>query len=273
MSAPLVVVDDRAGVRWLTLNRPDKRNALSKSLVAELATELERSAEDPAARVVVLAGAGQSFCAGYDLTEELTEDVGELQVVLRRDLDRLLALFDHPKPIVGRIQGHCLAGGCDLMMLCDVVVAAHDAVIGLPEITFGSAVVANVLPWLVGARKAKELMLTGERIDGDEAHRIGLVNRVVPEESLDDAVTEVASRIATFDPTVVRLTKQMVNRTLEAGGFRRALVESVDLSAIIEGSRSPERVEFDRIRDTEGLSAAITWREARLGAGGSEPPG
>ncbi len=271
MTDSLVLVEDRGGVRWLILNRPDKRNALSKPLVAELSAELERAAEDPDARVLVLAGAGQSFCAGYDLTEELTSDVGELQVVLRRDLDRLLALFDHPKPIVGRIHGHCLAGGCDLMMLCDVVVAAHDSIIGLPEITFGSAVVANVLPWLVGARKAKELMLTGDRIDGDEAHRLGLVNRVVPEDRLDDVVMDVAGRIATFDPTVVRLTKQMVNRTLETSGFRRALVESVDLSAIIEGSRSPERVEFDRIRDTEGLPAAIAWREARLAAG-SEPP-
>lgn len=261
----LVKIDQRGPARWLTLNRPDKLNALSKPMVAELSAALAAAADDPDARVIVLGGAGRSFCAGYDLTEELTSDVGELHVALRRDLDRLLELFDNPKPIIGRIHGHCLAGGCDLMMLCDVVVATPDTVIGLPEITFGSAVVANVLPWLVGARKAKEIMLTGERIDGKEAHRIGLVNRLADPEDLDEVVSGLAKRISTFDPTVVRLTKHMVNRTLDVAGFRHALVESAALSAVIEGARSPERVEFDRIRDTEGLPAAIAWREERLG--------
>lgn len=260
----LVLVEDRGDVRWLTLNRPDKLNALSKEMVGELDRCLDEAAASDDVRVIVLAGSGRSFCAGYDLTEELTSEVGELQVALRADLDRLLVLFDHPKPIVGRVQGHCLAGGCDLMMMCDIVVATEDAVFGLPEITFGSAPVANVLPWLVGARAAKELMLTGARIDGNEAHRLGLVNRVVGAADLDAAVTELADRIATFDPTAVRLTKQMVNRTLDGQGFRRSLVESVDLAAIIEAARTPERVEFDRIRDAEGLAAAIAWRESRL---------
>jgi enoyl-CoA hydratase len=264
MSEPPVLVEAKRGIRRLTLNRPGKLNALSKPLMAALGAALEEAAEDDSTRVVVLAGAGRSFCAGYDLTEELTTEVGELQRVLRRDLDRLLELFDHPKPIVARVQGHCLAGGLDLMMMCDVVVAATDAVLGLPEITFGSAPVANVLPWLVGARKAKELMLTGDRIDGIEAHRLGLVNRVVPAAELDAEVERIAHRIAAFDPVAVRLTKQMVNRTLDGAGFRRALVESVDLSAIIEGARTPERVEFDRIRQEEGLGAAIAWREGRL---------
>jgi enoyl-CoA hydratase len=265
MSEPLVLVDHRNGVRRLTLNRPDKLNALSKPLVAELSGALAEAAADDAVRVIVLAGAGRSFCAGYDLTEELTTDVDELQVVLRRDLDRLLELFDHPKPIVARIQGHCMAGGLDLMMMADIVVAASDAVFGLPEITFGSAPVANVLPWLVGARKAKELMLTGHRIDGVEAHRLGLVNQAVAPAALDEAVDALAQRIASFDPVTVRLTKQMVNRTLDGAGFRHALIESVDLSAIVEGSRTPERVEFDRIRDEQGLTAAVKWREDRLG--------
>lgn len=264
MSEPSVLVEVEGGIRRITLNRPDKLNALSRPLVAALGAALAEAAEDESTRVVVLAARGRSFCAGYDLTEDLTTDVGELQMVLRRDLDRLLELFDHPRPIVARVQGHCLAGGLDLTMLCDVVVAATDAVFGLPEITFGSAPVANVLPWLVGARKAKELMLTGTRIDGIEAHRLGLVNRVVPLEELDAAVDTIATRIAAFDPVAVRLTKQMVNRTLDGAGFRRSLVESVDLSAIIEGARTPERVEFDRIREEKGLTAAIAWREGRL---------
>jgi enoyl-CoA hydratase len=203
MSESLVRVEAERGIRRLTLNRPDKLNALSKPLMEALGEALEEAAQDDSTRVMVLAGAGRSFCAGYDLTEDLTTEVGVLQQVLRRDLDRLLELFDHPKPIVARVQGHCLAGGLDLTMLCDLVVASTDAVFGLPEITFGSAPVANVLPWLVGARKAKELMLTGERIDGVEAHRLGLVNRVVPPEDLDATVDGIANRIAAFDPVTV----------------------------------------------------------------------
>lgn len=264
MTGPLVTVEVERGIRRLTLNRPDKLNALSLPMVAELSASLAEAAGDRDTRVVVLAGAGRSFCAGYDLTEDLTADVGELQVVLRRDLDRLLELFDLPQPIIARVQGHCLAGGCDLMMLCDIVVAAEDAVFGWPEITFGSAAVANVLPWLVGARKAKELMLTGSRIDGVEAHRIGLVNRMVPPGELDEVVRELAQRLAAFDPVAVRLTKQSVNRTLDTAGFRQALIESVDLAALLEGSRTADRVQFDRIRREQGLRAAITWREGRL---------
>ncbi|HLU31286.1 MAG TPA: enoyl-CoA hydratase/isomerase family protein [Acidimicrobiia bacterium] len=265
MSEPVVLTSTADGVRRLTLNRPDQLNALSKELVAELLTAAADAADDPQVKVVVVAGAGRSLCAGYDLTEELTEHPGELERVLRQDLDRLLTIFDLPKPVIARVQGHCLAGGCDLMMMCDVVVAADDAVFGLPEITFGSAPVANVLPWLVGARRAKELMLSGERIDGREAHRIGLVNRVVDAAELDEEVDRIARRLATFDAGALRLTKEMVNRTLDAAGFRRALGESVALSAIIEGSRAPERSEFDRIREEQGLGAAIAWREKRLG--------
>lgn len=265
MTEPLVTVEVDRGVRRLTLNRPDKLNALSIPLVAELSAALAAAAADDATRVIVLAGAGRSFCAGYDLTEEMSTDVGEIQVLLHQDLARLMEVFDHPKPIIARVQGHCMAGGLDLMMLCDLVVATGDAVFALPEITFGSAPVANVLPWLVGARKAKELMLTGERIDGTEAHRLGLVNQVVAAEDLDRAVDALARRIAAFDPVTVRLTKQMVNRTLETQGLRSTLLDSVDLAAIIEGARSPERVEFDRIRDEQGLNAAVKWREARLG--------
>jgi enoyl-CoA hydratase len=261
----LVRVHQDGPVRHLVLDRPDKLNALSKPLVDELDRRLREAAGDASTSVVVLSGAGRSFCAGYDLTEDLTDDPADLQRILRQDLDRLLTVFDLPVPVVGRVQGHCLAGGCDLMMMCDVVVAAEDAVFGLPEITFGSAVVANVLPWLVGARKAKELMLTGERISGVEAHRIGLVNRVVPEPDLDREVDSIARRIAGFDRTTVRLTKEMVNRTLDTAGFRSSLVESVGLAAIIEGARAPERVEFDRIRSQEGLSAAVRWRDGRLG--------
>jgi len=124
----LVLSDTEDGVRTLTLNRPEKLNALSTPLVEALSAELSSAGDDPAVRVVVLAGAGRSFCAGYDLDEESPGTDREMRAGLAHLLDRLLEVFDHPKPIVARVQGHCLAGGCDLMMMCDLVVAADDAV-------------------------------------------------------------------------------------------------------------------------------------------------
>jgi enoyl-CoA hydratase/carnithine racemase len=176
----------------------------------------------------------------------------------------MLELFDHPKPLIAEVHGYCLGGGCDLMMMCDLAVASDDAVFGEPEIQFGSGVVTMVMPWLIGARRAKELLLTGEdRVPAEEALRIGLVNRVVPRAELETATLELARRVAAADPVALSLTKRAINRSWEAAGFREALAAAADLDAIIESAEVPERKEFNRIRETEGLKAAIAWRRAR----------
>jgi enoyl-CoA hydratase len=215
----------------------------------------------------VIRGAGRSFCAGYDLEEDRAfegADVAAWRAALAHDVGRMLELFDHPKPVIAEVHGHCLGGGCDLMMMCDVAVAADDAVFGEPEIQFGSGVVTMVMPWLVGARRAKELLLTGEdRIVADEALRIGLVNRVVPRAELESATLALARRMAAADPVALSLTKQAINRSLEIAGFREALMAGADLDAIIESAEVPERREFNRIREKDGLKAAIAWRQAR----------
>ena len=151
------------------------------------------------------------------------------------------------------------------MMMCDLAVASDDAMFGEPEIRFGSGVVTMVMPWLVGARKAKELLLTGEdRIPAAEALRIGLVNRVVPRDRLEEETLALANEIAILDPVAVSLTKQSINRALEVSGFREALAANVDIDSVIEAAEVPERIEFSRIREKEGLKAAIAWRDARF---------
>lgn len=149
---------------------------------------------------------------------------------LTYSLDRLLEFFDHPRPIIAQVHGHCLAGGCDLMMMCDLAVASDDAVFGQPEIRFGSTVVAQVMPWLIGARRAKELIMTGhDQLDAVEAHRIGLVNRVVPRQDLEAETMRLAGELAVVDPAVMTLTERAINRSWEAAGFRQALIEGVEL--------------------------------------------
>ena len=260
----LVLRTDDGPVRILTLNRPEKLNALSGALVDRLSEELAEAAGDAGVRVVVIAGAGRSFCAGYDLDEPAPDGPEATREALVKSLEKLLEVFDQPQPVVAMVQGHCLAGGCDLMMMCDLVVASDDAVFGQPEIRFGSAIVAHVLPWLVGARRAKELVLTGfDRLGAATALDIGLVNRVVGRDNLENATLELARQLAVVDPEVMSLTKRAVNAGWESAGFRDALRIGVEIGEQIETLRSPERVEFERIAAADGLKEAVRWRDGR----------
>jgi enoyl-CoA hydratase len=261
----LVQLERSGAVATIWLNRPEKLNAMSTEMVEVLSTVVDAVGRDPSVRVVVIGGRGRSFCAGYDLEEDSGADVSAAHATLAHDLRRLMEVFDLPKPVIARVHGHCLAGGCDLMMMCDLAVASEDAVFGVPELKFGSAVVAMVMPWLIGARRAKELLLTGEdRLPAVEAERIGLVNRVVPADRLDHEVAALAKRLAVVDPVAMSLTKRAINAQWEAAGFRPALQAAVSLGAVVESADVPEREEFDRIRRERGLGDAIAWRDDRF---------
>jgi enoyl-CoA hydratase len=177
----------------------------------------------------------------------------------------MLAILDCPKPVIASVQSYCLAGGTDLMLACDLAVAAADAYFGYVDIRFGSGVVSMFLPWVVGVRKAKELLFTGEdRISADEALRMGLVNRVVPREELDDATLVLAQEIAKNESFVVQATKRAVNRAWDVAGFRAAMAANTELDVMIETANLPARDEFRRITSEQGLKAAIAWRDAKF---------
>ena len=183
---------------------------------------------------------------------------------LERSAERMLEFFDHPKPVIAQVHSYCLAGGTDLMLACDLCVSSDDAYFGYPDIRFGSGVVTMLLPWVLGARKAKELLFTGEdRIPAAEALRIGLVNRVVPRDELDDATLALAEQIAKNEPLVVQATKRAINRVWELSGMREGVAAGVELDAVIEAANLRQRDEFRRITKEEGLKAAIAWRDAR----------
>jgi len=265
---PVLLIDDIGPIRRLTMNRPGALNALSGELIDALSRALDLAAADETVRVLILAGAGRAFCAGYDLNEDAgagAQDSVRWYGELKHSAEEMLKLFDHPKPIVAQVHSYCLAGGCDLMMVCDVCVCAEDAKFGEPEIRFGSGVVTMVMPWLLGARKAKELLFTGEdRIDAQEALRIGLVNRVVPRDRLDDESLALAQEIAKNDPFAVSMQKRAINRMWEVQGFRDAIHANVEIDALLEAADLPEREEFRSITLDQGLKKAIEWRDARF---------
>jgi enoyl-CoA hydratase len=161
------------GVR-LTLNRPSKLNAISEELRDALAGAIADAADDERVRVIAIAGAGRSFCSGYDLSGAFEQTAWSWREALARDIAATLAIWSCPKPIIAQVHGHAVAGGLEVAMACDLIVAADDALLGEPEIRFGSAPVTLLMPFVIGQKKTRELLLTGDLIDATEAHRIGL---------------------------------------------------------------------------------------------------
>ena len=266
-NGPVLLAEYLGPVRRLTLNRPASLNALSGQLMDALDEAFAAAADDDEVRVVILRGAGRAFCAGYDLkqdAQEGTKDAAEWHRELDRDTRRLLRILELPKPVIASVHSYCLAGGTDLMLACDLAVASDDALFGYVDIRFGSGIVSMLLPWVVGVRAAKELILTGEdRVPAAEALRIGLVNRVVPRAELDEATMTLADEIAKNEPFVVRTMKASINRVWQNAGLRDALDANTELDVMIETANLPARDEFRRITQEEGLKAAIAWRDAR----------
>jgi enoyl-CoA hydratase len=248
------------GVR-LTLNRPAKLNAISRELREALTSAIDEAAGDPETRVIVIAGAGRAFCAGYDLSEEQPADAWSWREILALDVAATLAIWRCPKPVIAQVHGYALAGGLELAMACDLVIAAEDAQVGEPEIRFGSAPVTLLMPYLVGQKKTRELLFTGDLVDGVEAARIGLVNRAVPADRLEAEVDALADRLARVPPDVMAPTKLMLNRAMEAAGFLVAVESGLDLQSFVNVSATSR--EFDAIVRRDGLKAALGWRDAR----------
>ncbi|MDF2733489.1 MAG: echA [Chloroflexota bacterium] len=262
-----VVLTERTpwGVR-LTLNRPAKLNALNGELVAALVAALDEAETDDAVRVIVLEGAGRAFSSGYDLTEEAEGAIGgpvAWRELLAADVAATLRFLDSPKPVIAQVHGYALAGGLELAMACDLIVAAEGTKLGEPEIRYGSAPVTLLMPFLIGQKRTRELLLTGDLIDAAEAERIGLINRVVPANALAAEVDRLADRLARTPPEVMGPTKRMLNRAMDVAGFRLAVEAGLDLGAIINAADTPEQREWDSIVRRDGLKAALAWRDRR----------
>lgn len=248
------------GVR-LVLNRPAKLNAISAELREALTGAIADATTDERVRVIVIAGAGRAFCSGYDLSEAAPETAWDWRDVLARDVEATLAVWSCPKPVIAQVHGYALAGGLELAMACDLIVAAEGAQLGEPEIRFGSAPVTLLMPFVIGQKRTRELLLTGDLIDAAEAERIGLINRVVPAERLAAEVDALAGKLARVPPDVMGPTKLMLNRAMDAAGFAAAVEMGLDMQSFVNMSATAR--EFDAIVRRDGLKAALAWRDQR----------
>jgi enoyl-CoA hydratase/carnithine racemase len=266
----VVLYERRGPAAWVTLNRPSKLNAISGEVVRRLRESWREASEDDDVKVVVLTGAGRAFSAGYDIAEEVEQQIESAErwhEVLEEDVDLTMELWSLPKPTIAAVRGWCLAGACELAMACDLVVASDDAQFGEPEIRYGSGPVTLLMPFVLGQKKTNELLFTGDAISATEAERLGLVNAVVAPDALEDAVNAFVAKIAPTPLPVLRLTKLALVRAQEAMGLRTAVAANLDISAMLNAAETPEQQEFDRIAAERGLKAALAWRDSRYGEG------
>jgi len=232
--APVLVERDGA-VATVTLNRPEAANAQNTAMLDELSAAFDRADADDDVRVVILAASGKHFSAGHDLKglldpaaadpwrEMRDTPEGKLRHEQVMYFDKCVKIYDFRKPTIAAVQGSCVAAGLMLACMCDLIVAADDAKFSNPVLRMtGAAVELLVEPWELGMRKAKEFLLTGDTIDAAEAWRLGLVNRVVPRDSLASAAREMADKVALVPPITAQAVKDTINHTFDAMGKREA---------------------------------------------------
>jgi len=218
MKFQTILYEKPENAAWITLNRPAKLNAQNAAMVSELFAAFEDARLDDQVHLIVLTGNGRAFSSGADITEfpglEMTDSLKKTKGVYRL----YQFIRDIPKPVVAMVNGIALGGGCELAMSCDIIMASDEASFGQPEINVGAIPGGGgtqILPRLIGEKRAKELIFSGEQITAEEAFRMGLVNRVVPAGRLKEAVKEFAEKLAGKSPFMLGLAKLAVNRTLE----------------------------------------------------------
>ena len=259
-------------VATITLNRPDKLNALSDELQLEVRRALENAGwEEDAIRVIVLKAAGRAFSAGFDITTSAKTNAAAKRARFLKGKNFSASgwwdvFWNNPKPIIAQIQGFCVAGGLATATFCDLRICSEDSKFGAPEIRTGGPYIPAVWPWVIGMTKARELLYSGNLIDAEEAKRLNLVNEVVPAEQLDDAVNRQAQTIAKMPAATVEYNKKLINMSYELMGVRQVLERSMELEAIALSSEdtAPEIEKFNRIRNADGLKAALSWNAERF---------
>ena len=264
----LLVDDPRPRVRRLTLNRPEKRNALNNRLRGELLEALRAADADPAVRVAVLRGAGPAFSSGYDLSAD--NSVGQPFYSpggpgqwARHVVESWFTIWDLAKPVIAQVHGYCLAGGSELAACCDLVYVAEDARIGYPPTRLMSPPDNQFHPFLMGMRAAMEMYLTGDALTGTEAAARGFANRAVPAAELEKTVLGVAERIALVPTELTQINKRAVHRAMEVMGLRSSIRAGTELSALATHTESMKK--FVSGIQSSGLKAALTERDTPFG--------
>ncbi len=284
-SSEHLVFEVRERVARITLNRPDRRNALSWEMLSELRAALLEADDLRAVSVIVLEGAGPDFCAGYDMKSAYARYAAEGDAALdyrsgsgsfdddvwklERFQELLRTAFVVHKPVIAKVHGHCVAGGTDLALYCDMVIAADDARIGFPATRAMGSPPNHMWIYNVGPQWAKRLLLSGDVVSGVDAARIGLVVASAPADRLEEEVSTLANRLATVDPELLATQKRIVNLALELAGAGTLPRLAAEMDARAHLSRAKK--EFDAEVTALGFKAAVRKRDEPFGDGVARP--
>jgi enoyl-CoA hydratase len=263
----ILIDEPRPMIRRITLNRPEKRNALSNQLRGEILRAIEQADRDPAIRVSILRGAGTCFSSGYQLGGGNDQDQpyytpGGPGQWARHVIEGSFRIWDMAKPVIAQVHGYCLAGGSELATACDLVYVAEDAQIGYPPVRLMSPPDMQFHPWMMGLRDAMEMMLTGDSICGTEAAAKGFANRAFPAGELEGRVIDIAERVAKIPTDLQQINKRSMHRAMEVMGLRAAIRAGTEIQALAfttEASLS-YRKEF-----AQGVSHALSLRDKQFG--------
>ena len=259
-------VDDR--VAKITLNRPERMNALNLALCAEIVAAIQQADADPGVRVVLVTGAGgKAFSAGYDIKETASggprRGQPEWRERLQKDLRFCYAPWECTKPVIAVIDGFCLAGALEFAQMCDIRYCSDDSKFGVLETRFAAGIVTMVMPWILGPA-SRELIFTGDTIGAAEAVRVGLVTRSYPKASLHAETLKIAKRMSRVAIECLQWNKRALNKTSEIMGFRSALDFGFETCVQLDNSGAPEFRTFDSLRREKGLGEAIRWRDGQF---------
>ncbi len=279
MSDVLLIDEPMDKVRRLTLNRPDKRNALNDDLRGALFDALRAADRDRNISVIVIRGAGSAFCAGYDLgspNHDVERSIAKVDGWWSRHVvNNWFEMWDMATPIIGQVHGYCLAGGTELATACDLVYVAEDAAIGYPPVRLMSPPDLQWQTWMLGMRHGMEALLTGDSMSGVEAAQRGFANRAHPADELEAAVLKIAERVAKVPLDLLALNKRSAHRAMDAMGIRTAMRAGADIQAM--GFHQPASREYLATFAEKGVSAALSARDAQFGdyreAGERSEPG
>lgn len=255
------------GVMRVTLNRPDKRNAMNNPLRTELFGALERGDVDPSVKVMIIRGAGSAFCAGYDLTADLSSGrpwytAGGLGSWPRHVTEGCFRIWDMAKPVIGQVHGYALAGGSELAAACDLLYVGESAQIGYPVVRSISPPDNQFYPWMIGMRRAMELMLTGDSMTGAQAVEYGFANALFADDALEAGVLAAAEKVAKVPSDIQQINKRAMHRQMDAMGIRAALRAGTEMQELAMFTAST-RAHVAEIQ--KGLTAALTARDAKFG--------
>jgi enoyl-CoA hydratase len=263
-----ILLDDPAPfVRRITLNRPEKRNAMNNGLRGEVFRALEEADRDESVRVTILRGAGKCFCAGYDLGGANADDQpyytpGGIGNWPRHVVQGWFTIWDLAKPVIAQVHGYCLAGGTELATACDLVYVAEDAQIGYPPVRTMSPPDMQFHPWMLGMRHAMELMLTGDAMSGTDAVDKGFANRAYPADQLDEKVLEHAQRVAKVPADIQQMNKRSIHHAMEIMGMRAAIRAGTEVQALAFFTETSQTY---RAELRKGVTQALQKRDEVFG--------